>query len=207
MPLMLFGQQAIIDLALNGREKGYICKVENNYQMLSERHIRAYCAKHGFVVVNVINKYGGVVSFSILPKNEVDLYVYNSKIGEPQKCGYSRLTATGKGETFVSGKLDFKWSGNVTDGMINGTGSGFAKISDKQYCYVHAEFVNGLPKGDVEFVKFDNGIVYVRLVGACAGCAMQDATLKDGLEALLLEEVPGVVEVVNVSEEISDENK
>lgn len=61
--------------------------------------------------------------------------------------------------------------------------------------------------GDVEFVKFDNGIVYVKLIGACAGCAMQDATLKDGLEALLLEEVPGVVEVVNVSEEISDENK
>lgn len=61
--------------------------------------------------------------------------------------------------------------------------------------------------GDVEFVKFENGIVYVRLVGACAGCAMQDATLKDGLEALLLEEVPGVVEVVNVSETISEENK
>jgi Fe-S cluster biogenesis protein NfuA len=61
--------------------------------------------------------------------------------------------------------------------------------------------------GDVEFVRFENGIVYVRLVGACAGCAMQDATLKDGLEALLLEEVPGVIEVVNVSEEISEENK
>ena len=61
--------------------------------------------------------------------------------------------------------------------------------------------------GDVEFVKFDNGIVYVKLVGACAGCAMQDATLKDGLEALLLEEVPGVVEVVNVTEENSVENK
>ena len=61
--------------------------------------------------------------------------------------------------------------------------------------------------GDVEFVKFENGIVYVRLVGACAGCAMQDATLKDGLEALLLEEVPGVIEVVNVVEEINEENK
>ena len=60
--------------------------------------------------------------------------------------------------------------------------------------------------GDVEFVKFENGIVYVKLIGACAGCAMQDATLKDGLEALLLEEVPGVVEVVNVTEENS-ENK
>lgn len=53
--------------------------------------------------------------------------------------------------------------------------------------------------GDVEFVKFEDGIVYVRLAGACAGCGMQDATLKDGLEALLLEEVPGVVEVVNVT--------
>ena len=61
--------------------------------------------------------------------------------------------------------------------------------------------------GDLEYVKFENGIVYVKLIGACAGCAMQDATLKDGLEALLLEEVPGVVEVVNVSEQVSDENK
>ena len=61
--------------------------------------------------------------------------------------------------------------------------------------------------GDLEYVKFENGIVYVKLVGACAGCAMQDATLKDGLEALLLEEVPGVIEVVNVSEDISEENK
>ena len=62
--------------------------------------------------------------------------------------------------------------------------------------------------GDLEFVKFENGIVYVKLIGACAGCAMQDATLKDGLEALLLEEVPGVIEVVNVSEvENSEENK
>ena len=67
-------------------------------------------------------------------------------------------------------------------------------------------YLNG-DGGDVEFVKFENGIVYVRLVGACAGCAMQDATIKDGLEALLLEEVPGVIEVVNVSEEISEENK
>ena len=54
--------------------------------------------------------------------------------------------------------------------------------------------------GDLEFIRFENGIVYVRLIGAFAGCAMQDATLKDGLEALLLEEVPGVIEVRNVAE-------
>ena len=33
--------------------------------------------------------------------------------------------------------------------------------------------------GDVSFVKFEEGIVYVRMQGACAGCAAIDATLYD----------------------------
>lgn len=49
--------------------------------------------------------------------------------------------------------------------------------------------------GDVEFVKFEDGVVFVRVHGACIGCSSIDITLKEGIEALLLEEVPGVVEV------------
>ena len=49
--------------------------------------------------------------------------------------------------------------------------------------------------GDVEFVSFVDGIVYVKLLGACIGCTSADATLKDGIEAILLEEVPGVIGV------------
>ena len=52
--------------------------------------------------------------------------------------------------------------------------------------------------GDIEFVKFEEGIVYVRLYGACVGCTSVDLTLKDGIEALLLEEVPGVIGVQQV---------
>lgn len=52
--------------------------------------------------------------------------------------------------------------------------------------------------GDVEFVKFEEGVVYVRLHGACVGCSIVDYTLKDGIETLLLEEVPGVVSVEQV---------
>lgn len=52
--------------------------------------------------------------------------------------------------------------------------------------------------GDIEFIKFEDGVVYVRLLGACMGCSMQDDTLKDGIEDYLLEEVPGVVEVRNI---------
>lgn len=49
--------------------------------------------------------------------------------------------------------------------------------------------------GDIDFVKFEDGIVYVHMLGACAGCTMLDATLKEGVEMILVEEVPGVLEV------------
>lgn len=49
--------------------------------------------------------------------------------------------------------------------------------------------------GDIEFVDFQDGIVYVHMLGACQGCQMLDATLKDGVEMILVEEVPGVLEV------------
>ena len=52
--------------------------------------------------------------------------------------------------------------------------------------------------GDVEFVAYQAGIVYVKLLGACIGCTSADATLRDGIEAILLEEVPGVIGVEQV---------
>ena len=53
--------------------------------------------------------------------------------------------------------------------------------------------------GDIEYVDFKDGIAYVRMLGACAGCTMIDDTLKDGVEQILMEEVPGVLEVQNIS--------
>lgn len=49
--------------------------------------------------------------------------------------------------------------------------------------------------GDVELVKVEDGIVYVRMLGACVGCASQDVTLRDGIEQILVEDVPGVIAV------------
>ena len=49
--------------------------------------------------------------------------------------------------------------------------------------------------GDVEFVKLEDDVVYVRVHGACVGCMALDATLKDGVEALILDEVEGIKEV------------
>ena len=53
--------------------------------------------------------------------------------------------------------------------------------------------------GDVELVEVsDDGLVKVKLTGACGGCPMSQMTLKMGIERILKQEVPGVKEVVSV---------
>lgn len=47
--------------------------------------------------------------------------------------------------------------------------------------------------GDIEFVDFKDGIVYVRMQGACVGCSAINVTLYDGIESILLAEVPEVI--------------
>jgi len=53
--------------------------------------------------------------------------------------------------------------------------------------------------GDVELVEVtDDGVVKVKLVGACGHCPMSTMTLKMGIEKTLMEKVPGVKEVIQV---------
>ena len=65
-------------------------------------------------------------------------------------------------------------------------------LSLKPYIHQH--------NGDIEFVKFENGIVYVTMHGACVGCPISLYTLKLGVEEALKEKVPGVLEVISLTE-------
>ena len=49
--------------------------------------------------------------------------------------------------------------------------------------------------GDVELVDVENGIVRVRLTGACSGCPMSQMTLKQGIETYVKKEVPEILSV------------
>ena len=52
--------------------------------------------------------------------------------------------------------------------------------------------------GNVEFLKFEDGVVYIRLHGACVNCQMIDVTLKDGIETTIKDEIPEVKEVISI---------
>ena len=51
--------------------------------------------------------------------------------------------------------------------------------------------------GDVRFNRYENGVVYVSMIGACSNCMVADVTLEDGIEAALINEIPEVIKVVN----------
>lgn len=55
--------------------------------------------------------------------------------------------------------------------------------------------------GDVEYVKYENGIVYVKLIGSCANCVYGDSEIKDTVESILTSEIPEVLEVRNITSE------
>lgn len=53
--------------------------------------------------------------------------------------------------------------------------------------------------GDIEFVDYEDGVVKVRLQGACAGCPLSQITIKSGIEKMIKQEIPEVksVEAIN----------
>ena len=52
--------------------------------------------------------------------------------------------------------------------------------------------------GDVELIDVNEGVVSLKLKGACAGCPMATMTLRQGIERVLREQIPEIKEVVAV---------
>jgi len=110
--------------------------------------------RHSNIIINTIGDF----------EDYDEKYIYeNAMNGRPV---YSQLTSTGKGMFFKYSNYafegvmidNFKWSGDVINGMINGNGSGFAK-KGKEYYYVSGTFVNGFPNGTVDFKKLNLDLV------------------------------------------------
>lgn len=57
--------------------------------------------------------------------------------------------------------------------------------------------------GDVEFIKFKDGIAYVKMLGTCSNCIYSDLTIQETIETILTSEIPEVIEVKEYIEDIN----
>ena len=53
--------------------------------------------------------------------------------------------------------------------------------------------------GDIEFIKYEDGYIYVKLVGACSDCMYQDNTINDSLLNFFQNEIPDIKGIINVN--------
>lgn len=53
--------------------------------------------------------------------------------------------------------------------------------------------------GSVEFIKYEDDIVYIQVLGACQGCGMLNVTLSEVIEATIMEEIPTVKGVKSIN--------
>lgn len=60
--------------------------------------------------------------------------------------------------------------------------------------------------GNVEIVDLDNNVLFLRLQGGCQGCSSSSATLKQGIQTLVKQNFPDIVDVIDVTDHQSGEN-
>jgi Fe/S biogenesis protein NfuA len=60
--------------------------------------------------------------------------------------------------------------------------------------------------GGAELISIDGTIAYLRLYGGCQGCGLAAVALKQGIERILLESIPELSQVVDVTDHASGEN-
>ncbi len=68
------------------------------------------------------------------------------------------------------------------------------EVIEKMRPYMNAE------GGDILFIDFKDGYVYLKVIGACADCGLIDMDISEGIEAMLIDSVPGVIGVKQVKE-------
>ncbi len=49
--------------------------------------------------------------------------------------------------------------------------------------------------GNIEFVDYKDGICYIKFLGACASCAINNITLNEGIKEALINEIPEIIDV------------
>ena len=54
--------------------------------------------------------------------------------------------------------------------------------------------------GNIEYIKYEDGIVYVKMMGHCQDCPMIDLTLKDSIEMAITSEIPEIIEVRKIND-------
>lgn len=132
-------------------------------------------------------------------------------LGKPSDCSKSAKSAEGKRDkTIIS--FETKYFGSYNMRRIEGFSRRKTMDNEETIRLIEATIDKIRPflnrdGGDIDFIGFRDGIVYVTMTGACQGCMMASADVSEGVGVLIMDEVPGVigVQMDNVPPDLMEE--
>ncbi|HSF30944.1 MAG TPA: iron-sulfur cluster assembly accessory protein [Candidatus Tectomicrobia bacterium] len=139
-------------------------------------------------------------------------------VREDEKAAADVVVDTGSFRVFVDAESAPNLQGATLDFIETPEQSGFkihnpnAAWTDPQAIAIQKLFDEHINPaladhgGYVVLLDVKDDIAYVALGGGCQGCGMADVTLKQGIEALIMEEVPGIRQVVDTTDHASGTN-
>ena len=164
-----FAQEKLFKEALaNGHQPGkFYHAVNNKSKSLKVADVREYADRMGYILGSIdtktVSRFGDVAttvaSFDFLPQGEYIDYLYYH-IRPDVNIGLQQLTKKGSAYCYLKrdGKTTYfwkcnniSWNGEVVNGMLNGSGIGYGKVSDALVVCFRAKFYNGMPVGTNSF--------------------------------------------------------
>lgn len=160
--------------ALNrGREyRNYYVLINESSKMVSKEKLISICKTHDYIYkdeceTKSIDRFGdkasSVYKFWFIPKSVYWEYVFEWTDRTSTRC--ENLKSRGSAWAFdvnlytQANKMELLknclWSGNVVDGYVDGSGTGFCQLSEQQFFYFSGQFCRGFPVGKVKFRKFE----------------------------------------------------
>jgi Fe/S biogenesis protein NfuA len=139
-------------------------------------------------------------------------------VREDEQAGDDVVIDAGSFKVFVDAEsaanlqgatLDFQVDEQQSGFKLNNPNSGWTDpkaIAIQQLFDEHINPALADHGGFVVLLDVKDDIAYVTLGGGCQGCGMADVTLKQGIEALIKEEIPGIREVVDTTDHASGTN-
>jgi len=191
----------------HGRQKAkpYVLLNERK-KLLSKEDVIKYAKEKDYLLGEIeyvsYNQFGrpvaSVYKMPFIPNSEVKAFVYEL-LNKDSNVGFSQLSQSGSGfcyheEKFFKRNDGIKWSGNISNGMISGTGIGFVRMdADSPFIWFKGTFENGFPVGEVTYRWAEESSLFNTTPDKFNQKTLTTGKMSDGMMSFLIDRKYGFI--------------
>ncbi len=158
------------DAISSGRQQGQMYEILNSKsKYIDIKKLKDVCQSRDYIIGNYtvkeVGRFGDAAEtidqFLFIPRSEYSAYIFENISGVKP---FSSLSSQGSVYFYVGSQSDgsffrryddVKWTGEMRNGLVNGTGEGFKQLNQNSYIFFSGTFINGIPSGQPRFCTYN----------------------------------------------------